>query len=209
MLLSQRSAKIGNAINTRAEMHGEESLTAVDIPLTDIMLDANELNALLREPYAHRALFDQRRGVLCEPLFKHLKPLALADKIEGACISITHGVAAEVLTLAAVKLAKIKLEPRVGGLTAMSCTVQALPELNADMAHLLERLNAQVEVAIDGGEWGAQAELPLNQAGEDEALLNASASDVGAALAREEAWPAEPTPRARRGKANGQRERVQ
>lgn len=177
--LTKRTAKVGNAIQSRSEMHGEDSVTAIDIPLADIMLAATELNAIMREPYAHNALFNHRAaaGGLVEPLLKHVKPLALDEKIEGASITITHGVEAEVVRLAPVKLAKIKLDPKLGGLTAMSCTVQCTPDLGEDIAHLLERLNSTVDVEIDGGEFGAQAELPLSAASEDSDASNATEDD--------------------------------
>lgn len=169
MNLGKRPAMIGNAIQSRAEMHGDEPVTAIDIPLTDIMLDPEELAWILREPLAHRALFNKVRGGIQEPLLKHIKPVVLADKIEKATITITHGVSAEELCLTPVNLAKIKLEPRAGGLTAMSCTVQAVPDLDdSAIAHLLERLNSAVEVEIDGGGFGKQKELELHEREEDE-----------------------------------------
>lgn len=163
LTITKRTAKIGNAIQSRSEMHGEDSVTAIDIPLSMIMLTAVELNAIMREPYAHNALFNHRvaGGGLVEPMLKHIKPIALDEKIEGAKITITHGVDAEVIRLAPVKLAKIRLEPQLGGLTSMACTAQCTPDLDVNIAHLLERLNATVEIEIDGGEFGAQGELSL------------------------------------------------
>lgn len=172
LTLAKRTAKIGNAINTRAEMHGEDSVTALDIPLTDIMLDARELNAIMREPHAHNVLFDQSGvamgGRIVQPVFQHIKPLQLAEKIEGASIVITHGIDNQELRLVNINLAKVRLEPCVGGLTAMSCTVQCTPDLDAGIASLLERLNSTVEVEIDCGEFGKQQDLPLNKAREGE-----------------------------------------
>lgn len=168
MHLAKRPAKIGNAIQSRAELHGEDSVTAIDIALTDIMLSRDELNEIMREPAASAALFNGTEDKLLEPLFKHIRPLQLAEKIEGASIVITHGVEAETIRLAPVKLAKIKPEPKIGGMTAMSCTVQATPDLDEDLAHLLGRLNSSVEAEIDGGQFGAQQELPLTEASNDD-----------------------------------------
>lgn len=165
LTLSKRPAKIGVAINSRRELHGETPVTALDIPLGDIMLDAAELNAILREPHAHNVLFNESGvamgGRISEPVFKHISALALADKIEGATVTIVHGVEAIELRLAPVRLAKIKLQPQVGGLTAMTCTVQCTPDLNAGIAALLERLDTVVDVEIDCGEFGKQQALPL------------------------------------------------
>jgi hypothetical protein len=162
MHITARSAKIGNQIQSRSEQHGEESVTAIDIPLTDIMLDERELNALLCEPYAHAALFDHRRvASIIAPMFPRLKALAMTERLEDATVVITHGLDRETLRLTPVRVTKIKLTPCVGGLTAMSCTVQSTPDLDVNVAHLLERLNSEVEIEIECGQFGAQAELPL------------------------------------------------
>jgi hypothetical protein len=160
MHLNKRPAKVGNQISSRGEMHGDESVTALDIPLTDVMLDETELGEIMREPRAAAALFDDSNG-MSRPFFAHIKPIALAEKIEGAAITITHGLKAESIHLANVKLAKIKLGPCAGGMTAMECTVQCTPDLTEKVAHLLGCINAVVDIEIDGGEFGLQAELPI------------------------------------------------
>jgi hypothetical protein len=160
MHLAKRQAKIGNQIPSRGETHGDETVTALDIPLTDIMLDELELGEIMREPRAADALFNKGNGAAV-PFFRHIKPIALDEKIEGASITITHSIGNESIRLVNVKLAKIKLEPCTGGMTAMDCTVQCTPDLNEDVAHLLGKLNAIVDVEIDGGEFGKQAELEI------------------------------------------------
>jgi hypothetical protein len=99
-------------------------------------------------------------------VFKHIKALSLADKIEGATVTIIHGVEAVQLRLVAVKLAKIKLEPCIGGLTCMSCTVQCTPDLDEGIAALLSRLDTVVDIEIDCGDFGKQQDLPLADSAE-------------------------------------------
>lgn len=158
MHLSKRQAKVGNQIPSRGEMHGEESVTALDIPITDVMLDESELGEILRQPRASVALFDDSSGQRM-PFFAHIKPIALAEKIEGASVTLTHGVGQDSIRLVNVKLAKIKLEPCAGGMTAMDCTVQCTPDLTEKVAHLLGWINSVVDVEIDGGEFGLQTDL--------------------------------------------------
>lgn len=173
LTLGRRPAKIGTAIQSRRELHGETPVTALDIPLTDIMLDANELNAILREPHAHNVLFDESGvgmgGRIQQPVFKYINALSLSDKIEGANVTIVHGVEAIELRLSAVKLAKIKLEPRVGGLTAMTCTVQCTPDLDDGIAGLLGKLDSVIDVEIDCGDFGKQQDLPLADVRQEDA----------------------------------------
>jgi hypothetical protein len=167
--INDRGATIGANINSRGEHHGDELVTAIDIPLEEIMLDERELCALLGEPLAWRALFNAERGgghVL--PLFPKIKPIGLKEKIEEASVTINFGLD-DWIRVVPAKIAKIQLEPREGGLTAMSCSVQCTPELTEPLAHLLGKLKHDVSVTIDGGQFGAQEELPLNTAGEGEA----------------------------------------
>jgi hypothetical protein len=161
MHLSKRQAKIGNQIPSRGEMHGDETVTALDIPLTDLMLDETELGEIMCQPRASAALFNDGNGTR-EPFFQNIKPIALVDKIEGATVTITHGVENESIKLINVRLAKVKLEPCVGGLTAMSCTVQCTPDLNESVAKLLGRLNSTVDVEVEC-DYGKQAELPMER----------------------------------------------
>lgn len=170
--ITERTARIGNQIQSRGENHGEDTVTAIDIPLTDVMLDEREFNALMGLPNAFNAFFD-RSGGLLQPAFTRLKPLALSEKIEGARVVIKHGVAAEELRLGNAKIAKIKLEPVTGGFVSMSCTVQCVPTLDVNIAHLLDRLNSTVELSIDGGQFGAQQELALGASEIEEPEIDA------------------------------------
>jgi hypothetical protein len=162
MHLAKRPAKTGNQMPSRGEMHGEETVTALDVPLTDIMLDETELGEIMQQPLAASALFNDGDGTRA-PFFQNIKPIALDSKIEGATVTITHGVGNESIRLVNVKLAKIKLAPCIGGMTAMSCTVQSTPDLNADVARLLGRMNSTVDVEILCDEFGKQEELPMER----------------------------------------------
>lgn len=89
----------------------------------------------------------------------------------------------------------------------MSCTVQCVPTLDVNIAHLLDRLNSTVEVSIDGGQFGAQQELPLNSAGVSEAEEGDLEDDDEAETERQLAEAARgleaPKRRGRPRKANG------
>jgi hypothetical protein len=158
---------IGSSINTRSEIHGDENVPALDIPLSAIMLSATELNALLQEPYAHEALFNERTNprALVEPLFKQLHPLKLKDKFEESSVTLIVGLNRKAVTLNDVKLAKLTLQPLVGGLTALKLTVQCTPTLDDSITTLLAFMNHDADVEITIGERVApaqkQSELPL------------------------------------------------
>lgn len=170
--LTTRAAKIGNAIKVHKKQAANDQkgdlLSALAIPITDVMLDEREFNALMGEANAYNAFFDRARG-MAEPVFKNIKPLALDTKFDSASIEITHGVAAEKVRLAPVRLSKIKLAPQVGGLVQMDLIVTCTPNLDESAAHLLGQLDSTVDVEIDFGTSKAdQSELPLNKFGDDE-----------------------------------------
>lgn len=160
LTLDKRPCRIGNSINTRAEMHGEEAVPAMDIPLVNILLEKSELNDLLGERHAWDCLYETRKGKPPAPVFaKHFKPFQLLAKFKDCNVTLTAGLHLERVVLTeSVKLTKLKLEPQIGGLTALSVTVQT-PATDSVTA-LLQYLDAQVDVAIQFGE--------ATEAGEEE-----------------------------------------
>jgi hypothetical protein len=168
MTLNSRPCMLGSSINSRVEIHGDENVPALDIPLSAIMLTGTELNALLQEPYAHSALFNERTNprALVEPLFKQLHPLKLKDKFEESSVTLVVGLNRKTVTLNDVKLAKLTLQPLVGGLTALKLIVQCTPTLDDGITTLLAFMNHDADVEITIGERVApaqkQSELPLS-----------------------------------------------
>lgn len=172
MNLTKRPGQIGPSINTRTERHGEESVPGVDIPVSGLMLDKPELNALLQDVDAHDALYTDSRGKQLEPRFLTIDPIALTDKFVGAKVTISSANGeTESLILKPAKIGKIRLEPQVGGLTLLSCTIQGNPPDHADMLALLNQkcrvsiLNASLDIKPAASE---EPELPLEHRGQGE-----------------------------------------
>lgn len=160
LTLSKRAGQIGPSINTRTEKHGEEDVPGLDIPISGIFLDADELGVILQDSDAHKSLFTGTRSAAPEPRFNSLKPLQLDGKLTEAKVLIQVGDHQILLKPAKVK--SITLEPQVGGMTAMSCTIQGNPSANTD---ILELLNAKCRIAITGASMEEkddnEPELPL------------------------------------------------
>lgn len=165
--LSNRPCRIGSSINTRTEKHGDEDVTALDIPLNEIMIEDVELNILLQEPHASNVLFNAPPGKLAEPVFKSIKSLRLKDKIEGASVIITLNGSTEV-KLSDCKISKVTLDPQIGGLTCVSLQVQCTPKLDSLIARLLEKLNCEATVEILAEGFGEQKALPLDPPSTDD-----------------------------------------
>lgn len=181
--LNKRPARIGPSINTPTEKHGEEDVPACDIPIEGIMLEREELNALLDDPYAHDALFNHRsQGKVDEPIFRKFKALQFREKFEEGAVTFFVGMGAEKIELKSVKLARVTLDPQVGGLTELSLSVQCNPSADT-VAQLFTYMNHDVEVEIAFGKKVAkgakQVEMPINTFGNDEAPQPAASTDIG------------------------------
>lgn len=169
--LSRRSCRIGPAV--RVKITGkDERVTTLAVPLSQLMLDPNELNSLLQEPHAHQVLFDTKRSTLIEPVFRNIAALRLVDKIEDASVTLELN-STTTLSLVNCTLARIELEPQNGGLTAMSLSVQCTPKLDSMIARLLEKLDCDAEAELHGN----QQELPLSE--------GRAADEVAAARAKQ------------------------
>ena len=166
LTLTEREAVLGNSINTRTEKHGDEDVTALDIPLSGIAIDEQELNILLQDPHAFGALYDApgKRGTMTEPKLKVLAPLKLKDKIEGAEVSLWIGMAKEPVVIRDCKIAKVTLDLQTGGTTLLSVQVQCTPTIDKHITKLLEQLGhaVTVEIRVDG--YGEQRDLLQSEA---------------------------------------------
>lgn len=165
--LAKRVCKL-TGMNVRIEKHGDASVVAIDVQFDDYLLVAEEFALISREEHAQRLLFDDS-GVsmgarVQQPLFAAFKPFQLAEKLEECGIKITHGVGAEVLEFTGVKIAKVLLERRVGGMTSMSLQAQIVPDLDKGYLDTLASLITHVvELEVDLGVLGAQKSLDLQQ----------------------------------------------
>lgn len=146
------------------ERDGEE-LRTLTFELTEVMLDAQELNCLLGEPHAHNSLYNHGRDGV-RPFLKCFKSLELLKGIVGAFVQIEW--MANEFTFTDCKLTKVKLELRDGGETALSCKVTCTPDLDASLADLIEKMGGGVSAEIRAEPPTAQQDLPLNTHGTGE-----------------------------------------
>jgi hypothetical protein len=161
--ISRRDAKLAGNLPIRTQYHGDEPVKACDLRITGIMLTAGELCAMLREPDAHKALFVRRAGMkLDDPLLKRIAPLKLEDRIDSAEVVLFTGLDGVELRLGMSKLKGITLEPKEGGLTEMSCLVQATPTLDKRIATLVDQLDAGVQIEIRYEHNAEQPELAMS-----------------------------------------------
>jgi hypothetical protein len=155
LTLNKRPCKIGVSINARREMHGDEPVPAVDIPLSGIMIDAKELNELVRDPSFHDLVYDHRADSLPEPQWAHkFTPLSMIGVFQKSSVTLYVGLQPTEISFSDVKLAKIKLSPQVGGLTELQLKIQCMV-ISADVAKLLNWIDHTADVEIEIGELDA------------------------------------------------------
>jgi len=169
--LETRDAVLGRNLPFRTEDHGDTPVKATDIPIAKIMLTAAELADVLEEPEAHAALFETRSASkLVEPLFKGLAPLRLTDRLD-ATVTLHLGAFGKggTLKLGPCKLKDVTLEPRIGGLTEMSCKIQATPAIDKHLAELVEYLGQSCQIDLEAKHPPEQRDLveDAGRAGED------------------------------------------
>ena len=160
--LTKRPAKIGKSVNTRTEMHGKDEVPGQDIPVTGIVLNAEELCAVTDEETAATGFF-KMDGDQYVPRILALNPTQLGHKFSNATIKLSGG-GLPVTTYKNAKVKSIVLEPQTGGMTLMSCTVQVNPENGDPSAQML--INAKVSITIkaelEEDQDDDQPDLPLD-----------------------------------------------
>ena len=157
LTITKRGAYMGR-INNRLQRHGEESVTAFDVPLSSIALEAEELNALLGIPRAHDALFSKGLdGKSPQPTFEDVDPLVLTYKLEDVRAEIYVGMKDEKLTFTAAKLTDIRLEPQPGGMTLLSLKLQIVPDIAKQAPKLLQWQDHDVSVELSDGRRAVKA----------------------------------------------------
>jgi hypothetical protein len=151
--LDKRPCKIGN-INPRRENHGEEKVPAIDVSLAGIFLNKRELGELVGNKHCWDGLFDEK-GKLAEPAMRCFKPIGLDLSFENATVSLYVGLKLGLIELTECKLTKLKIAPQVGGLTELTLTVQAVPDMDAVAAPLINWMGHDADVALNFGDISA------------------------------------------------------
>jgi hypothetical protein len=163
--ISKRPCQIGGHINARTETHGDEDVGAIDVTLSKIMLEADELDELLGVGSAQRLFRMEAEPI--EPAWRDVGVITIQRKYEKALVQLK--LDDEWLKLGGAKLGKIMLIPRTGGLTEMSLQTQCCPEA-AQVEIMFKHMGKECDCSIRFGREAVKAkkdqpELPLDHAG--------------------------------------------
>lgn len=180
--LERRTAQIGSSINTRTQMHGDEHVTALDIPIVKVCLSDEELGQVLLNSRAYKLLYSKTKNRPDEPTFgKVLGAMPFRGKIKAVSVDIFLG--RRVLRIPDGTLTKVKIEPTSGGTTWLQFTVQCVPDLDDNhpiIEALLSKLSEPIDIAIECEGYGAQPELPLEEPEDPEAGEEGEETEPGA-----------------------------
>lgn len=167
---TSRQAIIGSQVVSQSETHGDDKKTAFRIPVTHVMLEARELNAMLEDPFTHHFMFTTKAGdAMPVGRFPQLQPFAFKYKFENGNVKIKYGIDGAI-EFTACKITKVKLQPRDGGMCEIQFLVHTIPVLDVHAAHFLGQVGKEIEIEVHAELSGedAQQDLPLNQHGEGE-----------------------------------------
>jgi len=167
--LKKRACHMGGHISGRTEYHGEDPVGACDLALTDLMLDDDEIDTLLGPGTWNRLFKKTRNGGSdfaqpAEFVASSKMPIQCEQKFEGSKVTLYVGVDRKV-ELVKCTLAKIRYEPKEGGLVLTSMQVQCNAE-PSQVAAIYTHMDTQISAAVRFGTLVEdkdenQEELPL------------------------------------------------
>lgn len=159
--ITNRPCRIGNSINTRGEKHGESDVvSALDIPVKSIPLDADEAATLLDEPDLQARVFKLDEHDTLVPAFSKVRQFAIEDKIESARVELELN-GGKVLELPDCKLRRMLVERLRGGGYSLALQVQATPKMtDPNVGRLLDHLDCDAKITIHVQNEQAEMQLP-------------------------------------------------
>lgn len=171
--LKKRVAHLNGKLNVRTEYHGDEPVGACDLTLSGLALGDSEVDELLGEGTWNRLYAKKRNSgmsdfpELAEFVVSTTLPLHLDKNFEKSKVTLFMGIDNEdKVELVNCKLARIRYEPKSGGMTDVTVQVQC----NADgeqLGKLYRHMDTTISASVRFGklvedEDDAQDELPMD-----------------------------------------------
>ena len=160
--LTDKVCRLGKIANN-LEHHGKDWVTAFAIPVSGLNLTAAELNAFLRDRYAHRSWYDTSKAGAAEPMpWWNGEEFRLSKSYEADELLITvsgdqelrfesSGDPKDEDYRAACRISDLVLAPQVGGMTEVRFKLYVLPELGKRNLLLQEHQHREVRISWKDG----------------------------------------------------------
>lgn len=163
----EMACKLGTKVNSEGAGEGEKREDLISFSLVGLMLPASSLDKILGKG-AHERLFtkDANGGVV--PAFgDDVNEIKLVHRYVDS--TVTLALDGETLTLAQAKIMKVILQPQIGGMTWMSCEVEAPATEGVDniRTHADLKIAAQLAFGLKPVLDKRQRSLPLNEGNDD------------------------------------------
>lgn len=171
--ITSRPCIIDN-VNLRTEKHGDDDMPAVDVRLSNIVIDKAELIRLTGDSEAWNLLFQQeKRGSVIEPTLQCFdSERYLVAKYEECQTKIRFGMQKAEHDFDDHKIKGISCKPLVGGMTAVTLTIQKALENTGICSDLAAYQGKEAHVEITLGKVSEkekrQGKLPLNEGGDSD-----------------------------------------
>lgn len=125
--LPEKPCDLGSKVTNSGDGEGESREELVKFTLKGLMLNAKEIDRVLGSG-AHGRLFVQHKGEDIKPAFgEDVNELALAHLYADS--TVTLSLDDQTVTMPKAKISKVILQPQIGGMTWMSCEVEAPTKL--------------------------------------------------------------------------------
>jgi hypothetical protein len=166
--LSEKACQLGSKFVSNGDGEGEKREDLVKFQLAGLMLSAKELDKILGDG-SHERLFLKGNTQALEPAFgDDVNELKLVHRYVDSTVTLT--LDDETLTLAQAKIMAVVLQPQVGGMTWMSCDIEApaVEGVDSIRRHSGLKIAAQLAFGQKPVLDKRQKNLPLNEGEEDE-----------------------------------------
>jgi len=166
--LPEMSCQLGSKFTSNGEGEGEKREDLVSFSLEGLMLNAKALDKILgADAAAH--LFIRKGDDAIQPRFgDDVNELKLVHRYVDSSVTLT--LDDTTLTLAKAKIMKVVLQPQIGGMTWMSCEIEAPAEgdVEAIRKHTGHKISVQLAFGQKPELDKRQKNLPLNEGADDD-----------------------------------------
>lgn len=166
--LSEKVCQLGKQFSSNGEGEGEQREDLVKFALEGLMLNARELDKVLGEG-AHDRLFRKGKGsdALEPALGDDINELKLVHRYVDSTVTLSLGE--ETLTLVKAKIMGVVLQPQIGGMTWMACSIEApaVADVDSIRTHSSLKIAAQLSFGQKPELDKRQKSLALNEGDDD------------------------------------------